>query len=53
MIELVPVDTVLSADGDELDDEERERLHESLREGIRQMHGGDGSTITCSRGATW
>jgi hypothetical protein len=40
-IELVPVDDILAAGGDELDDEEREHLHESLREGIRQMKAGE------------
>jgi hypothetical protein len=40
-IELVPVDDVLAAGGDDLDDDEREQLHESLREGIRQMRAGE------------
>jgi len=31
------LDEVLADGGDYLDDEERERLHESLRESIRQM----------------
>ncbi len=31
---------MLAAGGDCLDDDERERLHESLREGIRQMQSG-------------
>jgi len=31
------LDEVLASGGDCLDDEERERLHESLRESIRQM----------------
>lgn len=40
VLELVPVDEVLAAGGDYLDDEERGRLHESLREGIRQLKAG-------------
>ncbi len=39
-VELVPLDEVLANGGDYLDDEERERLHESLRESIRQMKAG-------------
>lgn len=39
-VSLVPLDEVLVGGGDYLDDEERERLHESLREGIRQMKSG-------------
>jgi hypothetical protein len=39
-IELVPLDEVLASGGDYLDDAERERLHESLRESIRQMKAG-------------
>jgi hypothetical protein len=34
------LDEALASGGDYLDDEERERLHESLREGIRQMKAG-------------
>jgi hypothetical protein len=41
VIELVPLDEVLANGGDYLDDEERERLHESLRESIQQMKAGD------------
>jgi len=41
VVELVPLDEVLANGGDHLDGEERERLHESLREGIRQMKAGD------------
>jgi hypothetical protein len=37
VVELVPLDEVLVNGGDYLDGEERERLHESLRESIRQM----------------
>jgi len=40
VIELVPLDEVLANGGDYLDDEERERLNASLREGIRQMKAG-------------
>ncbi len=43
VVELVPLDEVLANGGDYLDDEERERLHESLRESIRQMR--DGQTV--------
>ncbi len=39
-VELVPLDEVLASGGDYLDDEERERLHESLRESIKQMKAG-------------
>ena len=39
-VELVPVDDVLASGGDHLDDEERERLHDSLRESIEQMKAG-------------
>ena len=39
-VELVPLDEVLASGGDYLDHEERERLHESLRESIRQMKAG-------------
>jgi hypothetical protein len=41
VIELVPLDEVFANGGDDLDDEERERLHESLRESIQQMKSGD------------
>ena len=37
VVELIPVGEV----GAELDDEERERLHESLRESIEQMKAGN------------
>lgn len=40
VIELVPIDEVLADGTDCLDDEERERLHESLRESIQQMKAG-------------
>jgi hypothetical protein len=39
-VALVPLDEVLAGGGDYLDDEERERLHDSLRESIRQMKAG-------------
>jgi hypothetical protein len=39
-IELVPLDEVLATGGDYLDDEERARLHESLRRGIAQAKAG-------------
>lgn len=41
VVELMPVDDVLANGGDYLDAQERERLHESLREGIRQMKAGE------------
>jgi len=40
VVELIPVDEVLASGGDYLDDEERERLHDSLRESIEQMKAG-------------
>jgi hypothetical protein len=40
VVELVPIDEVLASGGDYLDDEERERLHEALRESIEQMKAG-------------
>ena len=39
-VSLVPLDEVLVSGGDYLDAEERERLHDSLRESIRQMKAG-------------
>ena len=39
-IELVPLDEVLASGGDYLDGQDRERLHESLRESIREMKAG-------------
>jgi hypothetical protein len=39
-VELVPLDEVLANGWDNLDDEDRERLHRSLEEGIRQMKAG-------------
>lgn len=43
VIELVPVNEIFAGGVDDLDDEERERLHESLRESVRQMK--DGETL--------
>ena len=40
-VELVPLDVVLANGGDYLDDEERARLHESLRRGIAQARAGE------------
>ncbi len=40
VVELVPLDEGLADGGDYLDDEEREQLHESLRESIEQMKAG-------------
>jgi hypothetical protein len=40
VVDLVPLDEVLARGGDYLDDEERERLHQSLRESIEQMKAG-------------
>lgn len=40
VIDLVPVDEVLARGGDYLDEEDRQRLHESLRESIEQMKAG-------------
>ncbi len=51
VVELVPLDEVLASGGDYLDDEERERLHESLRESIRQMKAGqtvDAATVVAA-----
>lgn len=41
VVELVRVDDVLGGGGDSLDDEEREQLHESIRESIEQMKAGN------------
>jgi hypothetical protein len=37
VVDLVPLDEVLARGGDYLDNEERQRLHQSLRESITQM----------------
>ena len=41
VVELVPADAHLDDATDDLDDEERARLHESLRESIEQMKNGE------------
>jgi len=40
MIDLVPLDEVFLNGGDDLDDEERAALDESIREGIEDMEAG-------------
>jgi hypothetical protein len=40
LVELVPLDEVLLSGGDDLDDEDRAALHESIREGIEDMEAG-------------
>jgi hypothetical protein len=40
VVELVPIDEVLANGGDHLDEEERQKLHESIRESIAQMQAG-------------
>jgi hypothetical protein len=40
VVELVPLDEVLTDGSDCLDDEERAALHESLRDSVEQMNGG-------------
>ena len=40
VIELVPVDDVLAAGGDYLDDEERERLHDAIERGLEDVKAG-------------
>jgi len=53
-VELVPLDEVLANGGDYLDDEERDRLHRSLEESIRQMKAGrtvDAEVVLAVRGA--
>jgi hypothetical protein len=47
VVELVPLDQVLAGGGDYLDEDERERLHECLRESIRQMKAGE--TVDAAR----
>jgi hypothetical protein len=41
VVELVPIDAMLAAGGDELDNEERKELHTSIRESIEQMKDGN------------
>jgi hypothetical protein len=40
LVELVPLDEVLLSGGDDLDDEDRAALHESIREGIEDKEAG-------------
>ena len=40
VIELMPVDEVLAAGGDYLDEEERERLHDSIERGLQDVKAG-------------
>ncbi len=40
VIELVPLDEVLESGGDYLDEEERQRLHESIERGLEDMRAG-------------
>ncbi|HTS87874.1 MAG TPA: hypothetical protein VMG41_05235 [Gemmatimonadales bacterium] len=39
-VELVPLDEVLANGGDYLDDEERERLHQSIERGLEDVRAG-------------
>ena len=40
VVELIPVDEVLANGGDYLDDEERERLHQSIQRGLKDVRAG-------------
>jgi len=40
VIELVPLDDVLANGGDYLDDDERERLHQSIERGLEDVKAG-------------
>ncbi len=40
VIELVPLDDVLANGGDYLDDEDRERLHQSIERGLEDVKAG-------------
>ncbi|HEX7603171.1 MAG TPA: hypothetical protein VF316_16250 [Polyangiaceae bacterium] len=40
IVELVPIDKVLAHGGDDLDDEERERLHQSIERGLADVKAG-------------
>lgn len=40
IVKLVPLDEVLASGGDYLDDEERERLHQSIRRGLADVKAG-------------
>jgi hypothetical protein len=39
-VELVPLDEVLASGGDDLDDDERRRLHESIERGVEDVRAG-------------
>ena len=39
-VELVPLDEVLAAGGDYLDEDERQRLHESIERGLEDVRAG-------------
>jgi hypothetical protein len=39
-VDLLPVDDVLTAGGDGLDDDERARLHQSLKRGLEDVEAG-------------
>lgn len=41
VVELLPINEVLADGGDDLDGEERMRLHESIEESIEQMKAGN------------
>ena len=41
VVELIPVDDVLAHGGDDLNEEERELLHQSIQESIDQMKAGN------------
>jgi hypothetical protein len=47
VVELVPVDEVLANGGDYLDDEERERLHQSIQRGLEDVEAG--RTVSAAR----
>lgn len=40
VVELVPLDDVLESGGDYLDDDDRKRLHESIRRGLDDVKAG-------------
>jgi hypothetical protein len=40
VIELVPLDEVLASGGDYLDEEERQRLHQSIERGLEDVRAG-------------
>ena len=48
VVELVPLDEVLASGGDYLDAEERQRLHASLSEGIREMKAGQSVDVAAA-----